>query len=88
MLKLFFSNKRINMNICKLRQNKDVQNKSIECVLYRVQHLSNKTGKCIHSLGRIWRILRSECLHGGGGSCAGKDGLSLSSDPMTTGGNT
>lgn len=37
-----------NMNIYANRdKNKDVQIKSIECVLYLVQHLSNKTGKCI-----------------------------------------
>lgn len=47
MLRLFFQ--KITWIYANWVKNKDVQNKNIECVLYLVQHLSNKTGKCIHS---------------------------------------
>lgn len=64
---VIFSNKKNNMNICKLRQNKDVQNKvlNVYCTVYSIC-LTRRVNVSILR-GGFGGFLRSECLQGEGG---------------------
>lgn len=89
---VIFSNKKINMNICKVRQNKDVQNKvlNVYCTVYRIC-LTRRVNVSILR-GGVGRSLRSECLQGKGGRGAGLVQVRMAchffSDTTTTGSNT